>query len=91
MLFIMVASVILVAMGALATFLIADMLDEGALSKVQQHGRYGYLGEEETSAAGTRAGLQGGLVPVPVRARRHAGLVRVAARRRVAYRGAHRI
>jgi len=44
-------------MGALATFLIADMLDEGALSKVQQHGRYGYLGEEETSAAGTRAGL----------------------------------
>jgi hypothetical protein len=87
--FIIVASVILVAMGALATFLIADMLDEGALSKVQQHGRYGYLGEEETSAAGTRAGLQGGLVPV--RARRHAGLVRVAARRRVAYRGAHRI
>lgn len=70
---VIVAAVIVVALGAYATFTIADMLPQDVLAKNETHGRFAHLGEETEPA----------VEPAPLHAR---GRGRTAARDGASYR-----
>ena len=47
---VIVAAVIVVALGAYATFTLADLLPQEVLAKNETHGRFAHLGEETEPA-----------------------------------------
>jgi hypothetical protein len=47
---VIVAAVIVVALGAYATFTLADLLPQDVLAKNETHGRFAHLGEETEPA-----------------------------------------
>jgi hypothetical protein len=47
---VIITSIVLIAIGALATFAIAQLLSEAVLSKAEEHGRFAGLANEDVSA-----------------------------------------